>query len=301
LALAEIAKLMVELSQSLDSEIGDGTTSVVVVAGALLEHAELLLDKGIHPIRISAGFDMACEIALANLATIAEPVSFSADNLEPLIQTAQTTLSTKIVNKYQRHFAEIAVKAVLSVADLPRRDVNFDMIKLEAKVGGSMGDTCIINGIVLDKEFSHVQMPKSLENPKIAILTCPFEPPKLKNKHTVNVDSVAKFEALQAYEKDTFVDMVQKVKEAGATLAICQWGFDDEANHLLMQNKLPAIRWVGGVEIELLAIATGARIVPRFKDLAPSKLGTCRSVVEHQVGTTKDPWSSSRAVPTAKL
>jgi T-complex protein 1 subunit epsilon len=143
-------------------------------------------------------------------------------------------------------------------------------------------------------------MPKSLENPKIAILTCPFEPPKLKNKHTVNLDSVAKFEALQAYEKETFVDMVRKVKEAGATLAICQWGFDDEANHLLMQNKLPAIRWVGGVEIELLAIATGARIVPRFKDLAPSKLGTCLSVVEHQVGTTKDRMVIFEGCPNGK-
>jgi T-complex protein 1 subunit epsilon len=280
--------LLVELSQSLDNEIGDGTTSVVVIAGALLEQAEYLLDKGIHPIRISAGFDRACEISLAQLAAIGDAVEFSGTNLEPLVQTAQTTLSTKIVNKFQRQFAEIAVDAVLAVADIARKDVNFDMIRMETKVGGSLGDTRLVHGIIIDKEMSHSQMTKEIVNPKIAILTCPFEPPKPKIKHTVNVDTVEKFEALQNYEKETFVDMVQQVKACGATLALCQWGFDDEANHLLYANHLPAVRWVGGVEIELLAIATGARIVPRFKSLTPQKLGTCQSVKEVQVGTTKD-------------
>jgi len=171
---------------------------------------------------------------------------------------------------------------------------------METKVGGSMADTCIVRGIILDKEFSHIQMPKEILDPKIAILTCPFEPPKLKNKSTVPIDSVAKFEAMQTYEKDCFVDMIERVKASGATLVLCQWGFDDEANHLLMANKLPAIRWVGGVQIELLSIATGARIVPRFKSLSPEKLGTCASVREVQVGTTKDKMTIFEGCPNSK-
>lgn len=108
---------------------------------------------------------------------------------------------------------------------------------------------------------------------QIAILTCPFEPPKPKTKHKVDIDSVEKYKALQDQEKKYFIDMVQRCKDVGAGLVICQWGFDDEANHLLYQMGLPAVRWVGGVEIELLAIATGARIVPRFEELSEDKLG----------------------------
>ena len=109
---------------------------------------------------------------------------------------------------------------------------------------------------------------------QIAILTCPFEPPKPKTKHKVDIDSAEKYQALQEQEKKYFIDMVQKCKDVGATLVICQWGFDDEANHLLYHMDLPAVRWVGGVEIELLAIATGARIVPRFEELSAEKLGS---------------------------
>ena len=108
---------------------------------------------------------------------------------------------------------------------------------------------------------------------QVAILTCPFEPPKPKTKHKVDIDTVEKYKALQAQERAYFEEMVQKCKDVGATLVICQWGFDDEANHLLYHKGLPAVRWVGGVEIELLAIATGARIVPRFEDLSADKLG----------------------------
>merc|ERR1719266_2785868 len=110
--------------------------------------------------------------------------------------------------------------------------------------------------------------------PKMLILTCPFEPPKPKTKHKLDVQSVEDYKQLRAYEKETFEKMVEQVKEAGANLAICQWGFDDEANHLLLQRELPAVRWVGGPEIELIAIATGGRIVPRFQELTADKLGS---------------------------
>merc|ERR1719263_1110870 len=184
--------------------------------------------------------------------------------------------------------AEIAVDSVLAVADVERRDVNLDLIKMDGKVGGKLEDTRLVRGIVVDKDMAHPQMVKEIRDAKLCILTCPFEPPKPKTKHKLELETVQAYEELQKAEKQYFIDMVKKVKESGANLVICQWGFDYEANHLLMQAGLPAIRWVGGVELELIAIACNARIVPRFSELSADKLGTCGHVHEESFGTTKD-------------
>ena len=157
----------------------------------------------------------------------------------------------------------MAVDAVLSVADLERKDVDFELIKVDGKMGGSLADSCLVYGVVVDKEMSHPQMPKSVKDAKIAILTCPFEPPKPKTKHKyvyfksysrLDITSVEEFQKLQEYEKEKFEQMVKQVKDCGANLVICQWGFDDEANHLLLQNQLPSVRWVGGPEIEVILL-----------------------------------------------
>lgn len=284
----QVAKLMVELSSSQDEEIGDGTTGVVVLAGALLQQAEKLLDKGIHPVRVAEGFEKAAQIAIDRLQHIAEKVPFSKDNIEPLITTAMTTLNSKIVNVARRKMAEIAVEAVLGVADLERNDVNFDMIRLEGKPGGSLDETELVHGIVIDKDISHPQMPKLVKDAKLCILTCPFEPPKPKTKHKLDITSKEAYEKLYQQEQEYFRDMVQKVKDSGANLVICQWGFDDEANHLLLQNKLVAVRWVGGVEIEHIAIATNGRIIPRFEEISAEKLGTAGVVREVSFGNTRE-------------
>jgi len=284
----EIAKLLVQLSKSQDDEIGDGTTGVVVLAGALLECAEELLDRGIHPIRVADGYEKASEIAIKNLEKISESFVVSADDKEPLIKTAMTTLGSKIVNRCHRQLAEVAVDAVLAVADFETRDVNFELIKMQTKEGGRLDDTMLVKGVIVDKDMSHPQMPKEIKDAKMAILTCAFEPPKPKTKHHLEVTSVEEYQKLREYEKEKFTEMIKQVKDAGANLAICQWGFDDEANHLLLQNELPAVRWVGGPEIELIAIATGGRIVPRFSELTTEKLGSAGSVRELSFGTTKD-------------
>ncbi|KAL3767507.1 hypothetical protein ACHAWU_000170 [Discostella pseudostelligera] len=284
----EVAKLMVELSTSQDDEIGDGTTGVVVLAGSLLEQAEKLLARGIHPVRIAEGYEKAAEVAIEQLNLIADRVEFSNDNIEPLVTTAMTTLSSKIINENKRKMAEIAVNAVLGVADLDRKDVNFDMIRMEGKPGGSLEDTELVNGIVIDKDISHPQMSKVIKDAKMCILTCPFEPPKPKTKHKLDINTKEAYDKLYKQEQDYFKEMVQQVKDCGANLVICQWGFDDEANHLLLQNDLPAVRWVGGVEIEHIAIATGGRIVPRFSELSADKLGKAGLVREVSFGNTKD-------------
>ena len=298
----EIAKLLLQLSVSQDEEIGDGTTGVVVLAGALLEQAEKLLDKGIHPIRIADGFERACNVAVEHLETIGDEISFADGNIEALLKTAKTCLGSKIVSKCHDQFAKMAVDAVLAVADLERKDVDFELIKVDGKVGGSLSDSMLVNGVVVDKDFSHPQMPREVRDAKIAILTCPFEPPKPKTKHQLDIGSVEEYKKLQTYEREKFEEMVKQVKDAGANMVICQWGFDDEANHLLLQQKLPAVRWVGGPEIELIAIATNGRIVPRFAELSPAKLGTAGIVRELSFGTTKERMlvieecSNSRAV-----
>ncbi|KAF7633231.1 hypothetical protein Mgra_00007332 [Meloidogyne graminicola] len=284
-----IAKLLVELSQSQDDEIGDGTTGVVVLAGALMEQAESLLDKGIHQTKIADGFEMACKKALEVLESIAE--KFPIDDREALIRCAMTSLG---VSKCLYQLASIAVDAVLAVADLEQRDVNFELIKIVGKEGGQLEDTTLIKGVVIDKTMfncglvSHPQMPRRLENAKIAILTCPFEPPKPKTKHKLDITSTDDYKQLQKYERETFEKMIQEVKASGANLALCQWGFDDEANHLLLHNNLPAVRWVGGPEIELIAIATNGRIVPRFAELTPEKLGSAGLVHELSFGTDNE-------------
>jgi T-complex protein 1 subunit epsilon len=160
------------------------------------------------------------------------------------------------VNRCHRQFAKIAVDAVLQVADMEKKDVNFELIKMDGKVGGRLEDSMLVKGVLLDKDMSHPQMQKTIKNAKIAILTCPFEPPKPKTTHKLDIKSGEDYQKLRAYETAKFVEMVKQVKDAGATLALCQWGFDDEANHLLYQEGLPAVRWVGGPEIEVSSLPT---------------------------------------------
>eukprot|EP01084_Bolivina_argentea_P280222 479211_1 len=285
----QIAKLLVELSSAQDNEIGDGTTGVVVLAGALLEEAEKLLSKGIHPIRIAQGFENACDDAVKHLESISDSVEISKDHgYENLYFVAETTISSKIVNKFRKQMAGIAVDAVLAVTEWDRKDVNFEHIKIEGKVGGHLSDTCLIHGIIIDKEFSHPQMPKSIIDARIAILTCPFEPPRPKTKYNIDITTSEQYMKLHEIEQTYFKDMIQHIINSGANVAFCQWGFDDEANHLLLQKKLPAVRWIGGVELELIAMATGGNIVPRFKELNNKKLGKCGSIKTLEFGTTKD-------------
>jgi len=155
-------------------------------------------------------------------------------------------------------------------------------------VGARLEDTMLVKGIVLDKPMSHPQMKKEIKDAKIAILTCPFEPPKPKTKHKVDITDSKSYHELHAREQKYFTDQVKQCKDSGATLILCQWGFDDEANHLLLSEGLPSVRWVGGVEIELIAIATGARIVPRFSELTADKLGTAGIVREVEFGISAD-------------
>jgi T-complex protein 1 subunit epsilon len=196
--------------------------------------------------------------------------------------------------------AKIAVNAVLSVCEWDRKDVNFEHIKIEGKVGGRLSDSRLVEGIVIDKEFSHPQMPKNIKNAKIAILTCPFEPPRPKTKYGLDITTKEAYMELYKLEQKYFRDMIEYIQKSGANVAFCQWGFDDEANHLLLQKNLPAVRWIGGVEMELIAMATNGRIVPRFEELTKEKLGTCGSIKTLEFGTTRDKMLVIEKCPNSK-
>lgn len=291
----EIAKLLVELSKSQDDEIGDGTTGVVILAGALLDQALKLIEMGIHPIKIANGYEKASKIVADHLDEISDAITIDKENFEnnllessDLFKAAKTSLGSKIVNKNHNQFAKMAVESIMKVADFERNDVDFELIKLQGKLGGSMSDSKLINGVCIDKDFSHPQMQKVVTNAKIAILSCPFEPPKPKTKHKLEISNVEEFKHLQEYESNKFLKMIDALKSCGANMVICQWGFDDEANSLLLSNNLPAVRWVGGSEIESIAIATKGSIVSRFEDLSADKLGHADKVYEVEFGTTRD-------------
>lgn len=293
-----IARLMVELSKAQDDEIGDGTTGVVVLAGLLMEQAMRLLDRGVHPLKIASGFERAADSLVNHLNDLV--VRSQPNDRESLMKAAVTSLGSKVVSKHKKQLAEVTVDAVLRVADEARRDVNFDLIKIVGKTGLSIENTELVNGILIDKGFSHPQMDKLVNNAKIAIVTCPFEPPKPKTKYNLNVTNAEDYRALYKKEQEYFVDMVQKVKESGADVVMCQWGFDDEANHLLYRSGLKAVRWVSGTDIELLALATGAKIVPRFEELHPQKLGFAGRVEELCFGTQQTSMISVRDLSAAK-
>lgn len=210
-----------ELSASQDNEIGDGTTGVVVLAGAILEQAQKLLDKGLHPLKIADGFEKACDIAVNHLDKISEEINISKNNYAYLRKCARTALGSKVVSKCQDKFADLAIQSVLHVADLDRKDVNFDLIKIVAKAGGAIEDSEFIEGIVLDKEYSHPQMQKEIKDAKICILTCPFEPPKPKTKHGLEIKSADDYNKLYNMEQQYFKDMVAKVKDSGANVVLC--------------------------------------------------------------------------------
>jgi len=278
----EAVKMMADLSKSQDAVAGDGTTGVLLMCGAMLKQALALLQKNISPRTVMDGFSSATRLVIDYLHSISEKAfEESAENLveSPLLLSAvKTALSSKVLNQDKEHFAKLAIETIIKVADFKRKDIDLEQIKILPKVGYTMDKSRLIEGVVLEKTFSHPQMPASVENPKIAVLTCPFEPPKMKTKHKFELENVEAYKDLQRYEVEYFNKMIKSIKDSGANVVMCQWGFDDEANHMLLRENLPAVRWLGGPDIELVSIATNSNIVPRFESLTSDKIGSCKKI-----------------------
>jgi len=296
----EIRKMLAELSLSQDHEIGDGTTGVVILTGALLEQAEKLLDIGIHPTRIAEGFNYATDVCVEFLEQQSQSLFGDFSDYSFLLSTSMTTMNSKVVNRSKKKLEEICIKAILAIADLERRDVNLDLIKIEEKVGTNLENSMLINGNLINKEWSHPQMPKRIEDARICVITCPLEPPKPKSKHELEIENVRAFRELEKTESEFFNNIISQVKKSGANVLVCQWGFDDEGNHLLLRNKISAIRWVSGLELELIAISCGAQIVPRFNEITSSTLGFTGRIREFCIGTEYDRYLIFEDCPLAK-
>jgi thermosome len=282
------AKMLVEISKTTDNEVGDGTTSVVILAGSLLENAESLLDQDVHPTIIVDGYRKAGKKAKQFLKDIAENISPNDKSI--LNKIAKTSMQTKLVRKDSDQLADIIVKSVLSVAEKEgdNYQVDIDDIKVEKKAGGSIKDSAIIQGIVLDKEIVHGGMPKKIIDAKIALINTALEISKTETDAKINISNPQQMKSFLDEENRMLKTMVDKVIGSGANVILCQKGIDDMAQHYLAKAGIIAVRRIKESDLTKLAKATGARIVTNLDDLFEKDLGNAELVEEKKI--EEDKW-----------
>ena len=272
------AKMLVEISKTTDNEVGDGTTSAVVLAGALLENAESLINQDVHPTIIVDGYRKAAKKAKQLLQEIADTISPNDKTL--LQKIAKTAMQTKLVRKDSNHLSELVVKAVLSVAEKDGEEyhVDEDDIKVEKKAGGSIKDSLLIEGIVLDKELVHAGMPKKATDAKIALVNTALEINKTETDAKINISNPQQLKTFLDEENRMLKTMVDKVVASGATVLICQKGVDDMVQHYLAKSGILTVRRVKESDMTKLAKATGGRITTNLDDLFEKDLGAAQLV-----------------------
>lgn len=281
------AKMMVEISKATDNEVGDGTTSVVVLAGALIEKAGELIDRDVHPTVIVDGYHKCATKAIEVLNSVAQKVH---DNEKrELVRIAKTSMQTKLVSREADLLADIVVKAALQVSE--RTDsgykVDIDDIKVEKKAGGSIHDTTLIKGIVLDKEVVHGGMPKKIQDAKIALISSALEIEKTEFDAKINISSPDQMQKFLDEETNMLKSMVDKIVRSEANVVICQKGIDDTAQHYLAKAGILAVRRAKESDMTRLSRATGGRIVNNLDDLTSKDLGSAKIVEERKIETDK--------------
>jgi thermosome len=288
------AKMMVEISKATDSEVGDGTTSTVVLAGALLENAEELIAKDVHPTVIIEGYDRAAERAVAILREVADKVNI--EDKDSLVKIAQTAMASKLVSFDEGHLSRLVVDAVLAVAEKAGNHgssgdnhlkVDIDSIKVEKKAEGSIRDTKLVKGIILDKEVVHGEMPKRIENARIALLNCPLEIEKTEFDAKISIESPEQMQKFLDEENSVLKSMVDKISSAGANVVVCQKGIDDMAQHYLAKAGILAVRRAKESDMNNLAKSTGGKVLANVEDLAADDLGHAQLVQERKIESDK--------------
>jgi thermosome len=283
-----VAKLMVEIAKAQDDEVGDGTTTVVVLTGELIKEAEKLLEKNIHPTVIVAGYKKALEEAERILRRIA--VKVDINDFEMLKKVAMTSMRGKAVAAFREYLAEIAVKAAKQVAE--EKDGKIvanvdDYVQLVKKKGGSFLDTQLVYGVIVDKEVVHPDMPKRVEKARIALIDAPLEVEKPEWTAKINVTSPEQLKQFLDQEATILRSMVEKIKAAGANVVFCQKGIDDLAQYYLAKAGILAVRRVKKSDMEKLARATGGRIITNIEEISPEVLGYAELVEERKVADEK--------------
>jgi archaeal chaperonin len=283
------AKMMVEVAKSVDNEVGDGTTSSVVFTGALLARAEELIGKDVHPSVIVDGYTAASEQALKILQKIA--VKVDVNDKQQLQKIARTSMDSKLVSDDSPTLSQIVVDATRQVSekigDNEGLKVDLDNIKVEKKAGGSMGDTKLIKGIVLDKEVVHAGMPKRVDGARIALLNSALEIEKTEMSAEIRINDPQQMQMFLDEENKMLRSMVDKVISAGANVVLCQKGIDDIAQHYFAKEGVLVVRRVKESDMFKLSKATGARLVNNLDDLTDKDLGSAELVEERKVETDK--------------
>ena len=272
------AKMVVEVAKTQDTECGDGTTSSVVIAGELLKQSEELINANVHPTVITNGYKMAAQKAVEVLNEIA--VDAKDDKI--LKQVAATALTGKSVGEEEDALADIVVKACKSVEE--DGVVDTKNIRIEKKVGGVIGETYLVQGVVIDKEKVHSRMPTHVENAKIALFSCPLEVKKTEFDAQIQITDPTSMSSFLSQEEQTLKDMVEKIKSVGATAVFCQKGVDELVQHYLAKNGILGYRRLKQSDLEAIAKATGATIVGNVMELTEADLGTAGAIDEKQVG-----------------
>ena len=281
------AKMLVEISKTTDNEVGDGTTSAVVLAGSLLENAESLINQDVHPTIIVDGYRKAAQKTIQLLEKMADRVQ--PTDKEILGKIARTSMQTKLVRKDSNGLADMIVKAVLAVAEKVEDEyrVDIDDIKVEKKAGGSIKDTLLTKGIILDKEVVHSGMPKKITNAKIALINSALEIDKTEFDAKINISSPEQMKSFLDEENKMIKNMVDKVIASGANVLFCQKGIDDIAQHYLAKAGILTVRRIKESDLTKLAKATDARIVTNLDDLFDKDLGAAENVEERKVETDR--------------
>jgi len=277
------AKMIIEIAKTQDKEAGDGTTTAVVIAGELLAKAEELLDQNVHPSIVIKGYTLAAEKAQEIIDSIA--IAVEPDNEETLTKIASTSITGKNAESHKDLLAKLAVEAVKQVAEKVNGTyvVDIDNIKLEKKEGGSVRDTQLIRGVVIDKERVHPRMPRKVENAKIALINDALEVKKTETDAKINITSPDQLYAFLEQEEKMLQEMVEQVAATGANVLFCQKGIDDLAQHYLAKHGILAVRRVKKSDMEKLAKATSAKVVTNVKDLTSEDLGYAEVVEERKV------------------
>jgi len=281
------AKMMVEVAKTQDNEVGDGTTTSVIVAGELLGKAEDLIEKNVHPTVIIDGYRKAADKALEALEKMA--ISVKSTDRKSIEKVAMTSMASKLVAENKEYLAKIASSGVLQVAEKVKDQFRADIddVKLEKKAGEALTDTKLIKGIVLDKEVVHSGMPKRLEKAKIALLDSPLEIQKTEFDAKINIESPEQMDAFMREEENMLKEMVKKITARGANVVICQKGIDDLAQHFLARKKILALRRVKKSDMEKLSKATGGKTVTNLDDMTEADLGYAELVEERKIGDDK--------------
>ena len=281
------AKMLVEVAKSQDNEVGDGTTTAVVLAGELLTKAEKLLDQEVHPTVIVEGYKKASEKALEILQNLS--IEIQPDDDKTLLLVASTSMGTKATAESTAHFSGLAVKAITQIMEERegKTVADIDRVKVIKKKGESMGESELVRGIVVDKEVSHPQMPKSVKAAKIALLNAKLEIEKTEFDAKININSPDQMKRFLDEEETMLREMTDKVSKSGANVIFCEKGIDDMALHFLAKKNILAVKNISSGDMEKLAKATGGTILASTKDLAADALGEAKLVEEVKIGDDK--------------